>query len=193
MLAGVHASLDRALEEGWSMVLEGVHLVPGLVEPPPEAEQAVVARCILEIEDPAVHQGLRPRRLVGRRAPGCAVPRPLRRDQADPGRARARATRGDAVIESANVDEAVMRALDLVLAGAEQVEARPVSDRPPCLCESYARVTERAALAGARWLGRADVEGAEEATFSAMRGSLDELPISGRIVIGAPEGRGCCR
>ena len=45
-----------------------------------------------------------------------------------------------------------------------------MSERPPCLCESYARVTERAALAGARWLGRADVEGAEEATFSAMRG-----------------------
>src|SRR3954465_6928729 len=56
VLAGVHASLDRALEEGWSMVLEGVHLVPGLVEPPPEAEQAVVARCILEIEDPAAHE-----------------------------------------------------------------------------------------------------------------------------------------
>ena len=58
---------------------------------------------------------------------------------------------------------------------------------PPCLCESYARTTERAALAGARWLGQADSEGAQEATFSAMRGALDELPISGRIVIGAPE------
>ena len=58
---------------------------------------------------------------------------------------------------------------------------------PPCLCESYARTTERAALAGARWLGRADSDGAQEATFSAMRGALDELPISGRVVIGAPE------
>jgi fructose-1,6-bisphosphatase II len=48
-------------------------------------------------------------------------------------------------------------------------------------------VTERAALAGARWLGRADVDGAEESTFSAMRAALDDLPISGRIVIGAPE------
>ena len=28
-----------------------------------------------------------------------------------------------------------------------------------CLCESYARVTERSALAGARWLGRADQDG----------------------------------
>jgi fructose-1,6-bisphosphatase II len=59
--------------------------------------------------------------------------------------------------------------------------------RPACLCESYARVTEGAALAGARWLGRADVDGAEEATFSAMRAALAELPIEGNIVIGARE------
>jgi fructose-1,6-bisphosphatase II len=65
-----------------------------------------------------------------------------------------------------------------------------VTEAPRCLCESYARPTERAALAGARWLGRADSEGAQEATFSAMRGALDELPISGRIVIGAPEDDG---
>jgi fructose-1,6-bisphosphatase II len=59
--------------------------------------------------------------------------------------------------------------------------------RPACLCESYARVTEGAALAGARWLGRADIDGAEEATFSAMRAALEELPIDGNVVIGAPE------
>jgi fructose-1,6-bisphosphatase II len=51
-------------------------------------------------------------------------------------------------------------------------------------------VTERAALAGARWLGRADQRAAEEATFSAMRSALDELPVSGRVVIGAPEDDG---
>src|SRR4051794_19460969 len=60
--------------------------------------------------------------------------------------------------------------------------------RPPCICENYARVTERAALAGARWLGRADQEAAEEAAFSGARFALESLPISGRIVIGAPEG-----
>ena len=57
----------------------------------------------------------------------------------------------------------------------------------PCLCESYARVTEGAALAGARWLGRADVDGAEESTFGAMRTALEELPIDATVVIGAPE------
>jgi fructose-1,6-bisphosphatase II len=54
------------------------------------------------------------------------------------------------------------------------------------MCETFARVTERAALAGARWLGRGDQEAAEEAAFSGARLALESLPISGKIVIGAP-------
>ncbi|TML09970.1 MAG: class II fructose-bisphosphatase [Actinobacteria bacterium] len=54
-----------------------------------------------------------------------------------------------------------------------------------CLCESYARATERAALAGARWLGRADQEGAERDSAEAMRSALEHLPIDGQVVIGA--------
>jgi fructose-1,6-bisphosphatase II len=57
-----------------------------------------------------------------------------------------------------------------------------------CICESYARVTERAALAAARWLGRADDDGALEAATSGMQLALEALPIDGRIVIGAEEG-----
>jgi fructose-1,6-bisphosphatase II len=57
-----------------------------------------------------------------------------------------------------------------------------------CTCESYARATERAALAAARWLGRADREGAEEAAASGMRRELERLPIDGRIVIGPAGG-----
>src|SRR4029453_12417979 len=38
-----------------------------------------------------------------------------------------------------------------------------------CLCVTYLRATERAALAGARWLGRADHESAAEAAVSGMR------------------------
>jgi fructose-1,6-bisphosphatase II len=69
-----------------------------------------------------------------------------------------------------------------------QAAALDPGSRLPCLCEAYARVTERAALAGARWLGRADQEAAEEAAFAGARFALENLPISGRIVIGAPEG-----
>jgi len=56
-----------------------------------------------------------------------------------------------------------------------------------CVCESFARVTERAALAGARWLGRADTQAAEEAAFSGAASALAQLPISGRVVIGPEE------
>ena len=57
-----------------------------------------------------------------------------------------------------------------------------------CLCVTYLRATERAALAGARWLGRADQDSAEEAAFSGMRGALGQLPMNGRVVVGAGDG-----
>ena len=56
-----------------------------------------------------------------------------------------------------------------------------------CLCETFARVTERAALASARWLGRADEAGAQTAACTGMEESLEQLPIDGNIVIGASE------
>jgi fructose-1,6-bisphosphatase II len=62
----------------------------------------------------------------------------------------------------------------------------PVDPRV-CNCEAYAAATERAALAGARWLGRGDVRGAEAAASGAMRGALDVLDITGRIVVGGDE------
>jgi fructose-1,6-bisphosphatase II len=56
------------------------------------------------------------------------------------------------------------------------------------MCEAYAAVTEAAALASARWLGRGDVEGAEEAATTAMHDGLERLQIEGSIVVGADEG-----
>jgi fructose-1,6-bisphosphatase II len=56
-----------------------------------------------------------------------------------------------------------------------------------CGCEAFAAVTEAAALASGRWLGRGDVEGAERAASSAMRDGLDELAIDGRIVVGSED------
>ena len=56
-----------------------------------------------------------------------------------------------------------------------------------CGCEAFAAVTEAAALASGRWLGRGDVEGAERAASTAMRDALDELAIDGRIVVGSED------
>jgi fructose-1,6-bisphosphatase II len=63
-----------------------------------------------------------------------------------------------------------------------------VEQHEPCVCESFARATERAALAAARWLGRDDQQAAEEAATSGMARTLAELPIEGRVVIGGEEG-----
>ena len=62
-----------------------------------------------------------------------------------------------------------------------------MSDDGRCRCEAYAAVTERAALASARWLGRGDVRGAQESAATAMREGLDQMEISGRIVVGGDE------
>jgi 2-phosphoglycerate kinase len=54
VLVGVKASVDRALEEGWSMVLEGVHLVPGMLPP---IENALVVHCVVAIDNEETHAG----------------------------------------------------------------------------------------------------------------------------------------
>lgn len=72
---------------------------------------------------------------------------------------------------------------------APQPEATVEAERGDlCICEAYARATEGAALAAARWLGRADQEGAEGAATSGMLEGLRRLPISGRVVIGTDDG-----
>ncbi len=57
-----------------------------------------------------------------------------------------------------------------------------------CPCALFARATEWAALAGARWLGRDDQDAAEDAASGAMLAGLAGLPIDGTIVIGAEDG-----
>jgi 2-phosphoglycerate kinase len=52
---GAAAVVDRAVQEGLSTVLEGVHLVPGLVEVP-EHRAATVVQVLLTIQDEEAHQ-----------------------------------------------------------------------------------------------------------------------------------------
>jgi 2-phosphoglycerate kinase len=54
VLVGVHAALERAATERWSTVLEGVHLVPGMVST--EYPGAFVVQCIVAIEDESLHR-----------------------------------------------------------------------------------------------------------------------------------------
>src|SRR5216110_2708638 len=49
------------------------------------------------------------------------------------------------------------------------------------------RVTEAAALAAARWVGRGEKEAADQAAVDAMRLMLDTVPMDGIVVIGEGE------
>jgi 2-phosphoglycerate kinase len=54
VLVGVNAALERAATERWSTVLEGVHLVPGMVDI--GYANASVVQCVVAIEDENLHR-----------------------------------------------------------------------------------------------------------------------------------------
>src|SRR5438105_4609447 len=61
-----------------------------------------------------------------------------------------------------------MQSVEVTQSVEERAEGE-TGRRAPCLCEAYARVTEGAALAAARWLGSGDEDSAEGAAVAAMR------------------------
>jgi 2-phosphoglycerate kinase len=54
VIVGVQAALERAATERWSTVLEGVHLVPGMLAT--DYPGAFVVQCIVAIEDENLHR-----------------------------------------------------------------------------------------------------------------------------------------
>ena len=117
---GVRASSERALEEGWSLVLEGVHLVPGMVELP-RPELAVSIFVVLSIEDEDEHvRHFRFRDEDSERPESRYLERfaDIRRLQEV---VVARAHRaGVPVIENEDADKAARTVADLVLEAAER-------------------------------------------------------------------------
>ncbi len=122
VLVGIEAAIERALREGRSLVLEGVHLVPGMLAT--ERENALVTHCVIAIPDEAVHRshfwvrdtatdGLRP---LEKYLDGLPEIRLIQEALLE------RANRFDVpVIENTSVDEAVGAVLDLVLSRAERL------------------------------------------------------------------------
>ncbi len=121
VLVGVNASSERALQEGWSLVLEGVHLIPGMVELP-RPELAVSVFVVLSIEDEEEH--VRHFRFRDEDSDRRPESRYLERF-ADIRKLQefvvARAQRaGVPVIENEDADKAARTVADLVLDAAEQ-------------------------------------------------------------------------
>jgi 2-phosphoglycerate kinase len=122
VLVGVNAVLERALTEGHSMALEGVHVVPGLV--PSELDGAVLAQCVIAITDEEEHarhfyvrdadsEGIRPVEKYLNALPE------IRRIQSH--LVRRAEDAGVPVIENADREEAVDAVIRLVLDTFERV------------------------------------------------------------------------
>lgn len=53
-----------------------------------------------------------------------------------------------------------------------------------CMCHEFIRVTEAAALAAGRWMGRGDGQAAQQAATAAMHEAFTRVPIFGTVVVG---------
>jgi 2-phosphoglycerate kinase len=130
VLVGVEAAVQRAFDEGWSMVLEGIHLVPGMLTA--EIEGALVVQCVLAIHDEEIHRThfwIRDAHSDGVRAgdkyiAGLPEIRMIQEYILE------RARRHDVpVIENESVDDAIGAVLELVLERAERQARVPTAER----------------------------------------------------------------
>ena len=123
VLVGGEAAIQRAVREGHSVVLEGVHLVPGMV--PAQIEGALLVHAVLRIESEEVHRthfhvrdaatgGVRPMDRYLERIGD------IRRIQ-DYIVARAERT-GTPVIDNASPEQATRALMELVLSSAERLQ-----------------------------------------------------------------------
>ena len=123
VLVGARALIDRALQEGWSLVLEGVHLVPGMLPP---VEGALVVHSVLAIEDEEAHEahfwvrdshseGLRPVQKYLDSLADIRVIQDFIVEQAQ--------THGVPVVENSSIELSIGTVMELVLSGVEHLVA----------------------------------------------------------------------
>ena len=118
---GVEAAIERALAEGWSMVLEGVHLVPGLL--PAELEGALSSTsssrsptrtCIASTSTSATSRPAAFARWTSTWS-SSTTSAGFRRTSSG-----ARAREGVPVVENANVERTIDEVIELVMQSAER-------------------------------------------------------------------------
>jgi 2-phosphoglycerate kinase len=123
VLVGVQAAVERSLEEGWSMVIEGVHLVPGML--PATVENALVVDCVVMIPSEETHaghfwirdiasEGVRPLDKYLERLSDIRYLQDYIVERAQ--------VEGTPVIDNSEREKAIGSVLELVLAAADRVE-----------------------------------------------------------------------
>ena len=200
MLSACAALIERALQEGWSLVLEGVHLVPGMLPP---VEGALVVHCVLAIEDEQLHEshfwvrdassdGLRPVQKYLDALGDIRVVQDFIVDQAR--------SAGVPVVENGSIELSIGTVMELVLSSAERctslmaIEAsvdagRRRAARPVLLRDVPAG--DRAGRARGRALARARRPGERRGgrVLGDARRRSTSCRSAGRVVIGAGDAR----
>ena len=128
VLVGVEASVARALAEGWSMVIEGVHLVPGLA--PAQIDGALVIHAVMHIESEDVHRmrfHVRDSATGGVRAMDKYLSRFEEIRSIQDAIVSIAARTGVPVIESTDPHRATNEVMELVLSSAEQLRSAPAT------------------------------------------------------------------
>jgi len=110
---GVTAIVERACGEGTPIVIEGVHVAPGMLSAE-LAARCLVVEAVLVVEDPELHRAHFEARGDRRPADRYLARFDQIRDLQDHLAGKASA-RGVAVIDNANIDEALGRVMDLVI------------------------------------------------------------------------------
>jgi 2-phosphoglycerate kinase len=131
VMVGVRATIERAVREGTSVILEGVHLFPGLVDLE-AASQCLVVHVVLSVEDQDDHERRFMIRATTSARPAERYDESLRAIRAlqDHVVTTARRT-GVAVIDNRQEAATVLSLVDHILAAADAALRQPVSEPAP--------------------------------------------------------------
>lgn len=130
---GMKSLIDRAVSEGVSMVLEGIHVVPGYIEPS-QFEDASVVQVLISVEDENSHQS----HFYIREVQTGGV-RPLERYRANFENIRLLGTyiedlareHGTPIVHSQHLDRTVAEVLELIVNAATREDETDWADAPP--------------------------------------------------------------
>jgi 2-phosphoglycerate kinase len=131
---GVGAIIDRAMKERTSLVVEGVHMVPGMLSPSAAAEHVpdvLLLPLVVSVSDPDLHrshfmvreQETSGRRVLARYLQGFTEIRKIQGFILE----RA-ATEGTLVVDNVNIDDTVGMVVDALYGVIEQTEVRAGED-----------------------------------------------------------------
>ncbi len=167
---GVEALIQRAVDEGTDLIVEGAHLVPGFVDLAPFEGSAVVVPMVVAVEDEEVHRS----HILKRASEAGNRPSERYLELFQNIRKMQRYVKsmalqhGVAIIPSYNLDATLSQVIELVVSAA--IQAVPASADVTAPDKAPLRAPNRATVAAGRPAARTTSGGARSRARRAGRG-----------------------